>query len=176
MSKEKDDLEAVRAVVDALEGFSPDVQKRIIRWALERVGTSINSIGISLDNEQVSNSSNIVSNHGLTITDIKTFIASKSPQSDSHFATAVAYYYKFQAPDAERRDSINGEILQDACRKVNRDRLKDSYKTLHNTHGSGFLDKGSEKGSFTINTVGENLVAMALPNTGAKVIKKGKRK
>ncbi len=172
MSKDKDDLEAVRAVVEALEGFTPDVQKRIIRWALERVGTTL---GLNLENEQTQSPTNVSSNSS-SITDIKTFIASKNPQSDSHFATAVAYYYKFQAPASERRDSINSETLQDACRKVNRDRLKDSYKTLHNTHGSGFLDKGSEKGSFAINTVGENLVAMALPNAGAKTTKKNKRK
>lgn len=175
MSKDKDDLEAVRTVVMALEGFPPDVQKRIIRWALERIGTIVTSADISLDGMQSQSSTGGVSNGNLS-TDIKTFIASKTPQNDTHFAAAVAYYYKFQAPLSERRDSINSEILQDACRKVNRDRLKDAYKTLHNTHGSGFLDKASEKGSFTLNTVGENLVAMALPNAGVKIVKKSKKK
>jgi hypothetical protein len=30
----------------------------------------------------------------------------------------------------------------------------------------GLLDKGLERGTYTINSVGENLVAMTLPGTG----------
>jgi hypothetical protein len=35
--------------------------------------------------------------------------------------------------------------------------------TLNNAKNLGLIDSGSEKGRFTINTVGENLVAMTLP-------------
>jgi hypothetical protein len=38
MAKTKDDLEAVRAVTEALEGFEPSEQERIIRWSRERLG------------------------------------------------------------------------------------------------------------------------------------------
>jgi hypothetical protein len=33
---QKDDLEAVRAVVAALDGFAADEQERVIRWAREK--------------------------------------------------------------------------------------------------------------------------------------------
>ena len=38
MTKPTDDLEAVRAVVEALQGFDAGDQERIIRWAREKLG------------------------------------------------------------------------------------------------------------------------------------------
>lgn len=49
------------------------------------------------------------------------------------------------------------------------------YQTLSNAHNLGLLDRGSEKGMFTINTVGENLVAMTLPD-GSSGAKPGKKR
>lgn len=53
--------------------------------------------------------------------------------------------------------------MQEAAQKANRDRFTNPLKTLQNAHQLGMLDKGSEKATFTINSVGENLVAMTLP-------------
>jgi hypothetical protein len=39
----------------------------------------------------------------------------------------------------------------------------------------GLLDKGDEPGTFSVNTVGENLVAMALPGDGASPRKGAKK-
>ena len=36
-------------------------------------------------------------------------------------------------------------------------------QTLVNAHYQGYLEKGTQRGTYVINTVGENLVAMALP-------------
>ena len=38
MAKKADDLEAVRAVVEALEPFGEESRKRIVRWAEEKLG------------------------------------------------------------------------------------------------------------------------------------------
>src|SRR5439155_18938021 len=96
-------------------------------------------------------------------TDIKTFIATKKPSKDVQFAAAVAYYYRFEAAPAERKDSIDKDDLQEAARKAGRERFANPLQTLRNAHTLGLLDKGSEKWTFTINSVGENLVAMTLP-------------
>lgn len=95
-------------------------------------------------------------------TDIKTFVASKLPRSDVQFAATVAYFYRFEAPPAERRESINGEALQEAARLAGRKRLADPRVTLNNAKKVGYLD-GATRGEFSINSVGENLVAMTLP-------------
>ena len=88
----------------------------------------------------------------------------KKPLSDSQFAATVAYYYRFEAPEPQRKTSLSSTDLIDACRQTGRERIKHPAQTLVNAHTQGYMDKGSERGTYTINTVGENLVALALPN------------
>jgi hypothetical protein len=115
---------------------------------------------------------------GSNSVDIKSFTTNKKPRSDVQFAAAVAYYYRFEAPQAKRKDAINKDDLQEAARKANRERFANPLKTLRNAHQLGMLDKGSEKATFTINSVDENLVAMTLPGddtNNSKPTKAGKK-
>lgn len=106
--------------------------------------------------------------HG-SVTNIKSFIAEKAPSSDNQFAAAVAYYYRFEAPEAARKEAITADDLQEACRLAGRTRVAKPAQTLINAHNGGLLDKAAERGSYAISTVGENLVPMALPSgSGAK--------
>ena len=100
--------------------------------------------------------------------DIRTFVTTKDPKSDMHFAATIAYFYRFEAPDDQRKSEINGHDLQEACRQVGRNRLKNPRQTLVNAQYHGLLDKGSSPGTYSINTVGENLVAMTLPLSGER--------
>ena len=84
-----------------------------------------------------------------------------------------------EAPQADKKRAISKDDLQEACRKAGRERLANPGQTLRNAHQLGLLDKGEEPGSFSINTVGENLVAMTLPGdtnsnprSGAKRVRK----
>ncbi|MGO9012527.1 MAG: hypothetical protein ACLQPN_20720 [Bryobacteraceae bacterium] len=98
-------------------------------------------------------------------------MAEKDPRKDVQVAAVVAYYYRFEAPPAERKDAINKEDLQEAMRLAGRPRFKNPLQTLTNAHTVGLLDRGSEKATFTLNSVGENLVAMTLPGTGNAAIR-----
>jgi hypothetical protein len=165
-----DDLEAVRLVVTALEGFGATDQERILRWTREKLGLPTytgpgsSTISRSSDPLQADSALPAVSTHS---TNIKTFVINKNPKSDGQFAATVAYFYRFEAAESERKPSIVPADLQDACRKVGRERLKTPSKTLLNAHAQGYLDKAGERGSYALNTVGENLVAMTLPETGS---------
>jgi hypothetical protein len=170
MSQQLDDLEAVRTIVTTLEKFEKIEQERIIRWAREKLGLNVVQVQQQAPfpviqqsgNQQLQNPSK----------DLKSFVNQKNPTTDMQFAVTVAYYYKFEAPENERKDSINSETLQDAARLSSRTRLKNPGQTLINASFHGMLDK-SEKGSYKINTVGENLVAMTLPqNNSSKSVKK----
>jgi len=164
MTKPTDDFEAVRLVVAALDGFDSTAQERILRWAREKVGlagspsTPVGSPAIKPLTVDVSGTLQTP-----TTRDLKTFVSEKNPNSDVQFAATVAYFYRFEAPPQERKNEINSNDLQEACRLSNRERLKLPAQTLRNAHGLGLLDKGSSSGLFTINSVGENLVAMTLP-------------
>jgi hypothetical protein len=181
-----DDLEAVRTIAAALSGFSPEEQERILRWSREKIGLA--PAALTLPEVRLPQPTSPLSNvrpHLPTETpqgptsgkDLKTFVTNKSPRSDVQFAATIAYFYRFEAPPDQRRNEIDAATLQDACRLAGRARLKHPIKTLNNAKNLGLIDSGGEAGRFTINTVGENLVAMTLPGQadGSAKIKKPKK-
>lgn len=183
MSAPKDDLEAVRAVVDAIKDFKSDEQQRIFRWVAEKLGLpqpfapSVHAPPPPGTPLGVTPPATPLAPPPPTATkDIKTFIAEKDPKKDVQAAAVVAYYFRFEAPPAERKDAINKDDLQEAMRLAGRPRFSNPLNTLSNAHKVGLLDKGSEKATFTINSVGENLVAMTLPGSGNSLPKRKKAK
>lgn len=183
MSTPKDDLEAVRTVAETIKDFRPEEQQRIIRWVAEKLGLPLPFAiveriapedGLPYANLSKPAANLAQSSVGGAI-DIKTFMTLKKPRNDIQFAAAVAYYYRFESPQADRKDAIDKEILQDATRMAGRDRFSHPLATLNNAHKLGLLDRGPEKGTFIINTVGENLVAMTLPD-GTANLKTGRKR
>jgi hypothetical protein len=171
MENKIDDLEAVRILVETLKGFDNNEQERIIRWATEKLGIKYTHYNQPTSNvNQESTQNNIAKN--APNKDFKSFYNEKKPTSDMQFAATVAYYYQFEAPESEKQHAINGDALQNAARLAGRERLKNPTKTLNNACINGMLDNTDEKGVYKINTVGENLVAMALPQEGKTKKKK----
>lgn len=177
MSSKPDDLEAVRSVADTLQPFANDDRERIIRWAREKLGMTASvapavppRIDLGGDAPRDTTVAGIQS-----AVDIKKFVTDKAPRSDVHFAATVAYYHQFKAPENQRKDSITKEDLVEACRQVDRKRSKVPAQVLVNAYHDGLFDRGG-KGHYKLNSVGENLVAMALPGTaeGGKSSKKKK--
>jgi len=173
MAKTRDDLEAVRSVTAALSDFSPEEQERILRWAREKLGL-VPIPHLVSERSMAQQSRTPPASPELTLSagsatdapparDLKTFVNAKNPKSDAQFAATVAYYYRFEAPPEQLKSEIDAPILQDACRLSGRPRLAKPLATLNNAKRDGLLDSGSEAGKFTVNTVGENLVAMTLP-------------
>jgi hypothetical protein len=184
MADKPDDLEAVRIICGALDPFDEGERERIMRWASEKLG--IKNIVPS-----TSQNAGQASNTGTTPTptatgqsgskDIKSFLQEKNPTSANQLVAAVAYYYKFEASAAERKDSITKEDLVDACRKAQRERPTYPSQVLVNASAFGLVDKVGT-GTYEINAVGENLVAVSMPTAGhgnsgtKKASSKGKKK
>jgi hypothetical protein len=175
MSKPADEFEASRTIVETLKEFKQPEQQMIFRWAAERLGLpqpfgagSATHVVPPRATSPLSAAPAASATHAAapSVQDIKSFVAAKNPRSDVQFAATVAYYFQFEAPPSERKEAINKDDLQDACRKVGRERFKNPYGTLANAHTLGLLDKGPEKATYSINSVGENLVAMTLPGEG----------
>jgi hypothetical protein len=86
-----DDLEAVRAVVDAIKDFKSDEQQRIFRWVAEKLGLPqpfAPAVHVPPPLPGTSPGPNpLAPLHGPpapggSTTDIKTFIAEKKPRND----------------------------------------------------------------------------------------------
>lgn len=170
-----DDLQAVRAVIDAVKPFPPEDQQRIFRWAAEKLKlrSEPSPGGETPEQTKEGGTGGAARERAL---DIRSFVHAKSPKSDVQFAAAVAYYLKFEAPAAERKDFLSEKDLREAFRKAKRHQPRNVYQTLHNAKNLGYLDAGAEKGTFAINSVGENLVAIVLPGGEAESAQNGRRK
>jgi hypothetical protein len=180
MSTKPDDLEAVRIIVDTLSAFDVTEQERILRWSREKLGLPTEAGNTSLNTltplrPPAPPDGTLASPSHRTAADIKSFIAEKVPSSDNQFAAAVAYYYRFEAPEAARKETITADDLQEACRLAGRSRIQKPAQTLINAHNGGLLDKAGDRGAYSISTVGENLVAMALPSATGKKLRVGRK-
>src|SRR5262249_52961876 len=139
-------------------------QARVLRWAAESLGVEALPEGTQRTRSQPSFGAPAPS--APAPLDIKSFYAKKDPKSDVQFATLVAYFYRYQAPEKDRLETITSDVLQNAGRQARGFGFKAPSVTLNNAVAQGYLDRAG-RGFFKINAVGENLVAMALPGAGA---------
>ncbi len=164
---EIEDFDTAKAVFEKLKDVPDERRKRILTWVAEGLGIVLQAAPAVSPVVSPHVPSTLVSLPGHSSqnppTDIKTFVAAKAPKSDVQFAATVAYYYRFEAPAASRREAIDGDTLQESARLAGRSRLANPRATLNNAKSLGYLD--GTRGEFFINSVGENLVAMTLPGT-----------
>lgn len=186
---EIEDFDTAKSVFEKLKDVPAERRRRILSWVAEGLGVILQPPSAPAPAptfpQPVHPHHPTTAAHAQqpTTTDIKTFVATKAPKSDVQFAVTVAYYYRFEAPAASRRETIDGETLQEAARLAGRARLANPPQTLRNAKNLGYLD-GVSPGEVAINSVGENLVAMTLPGNSdsgtkgrkAKKPKKNNRK
>jgi hypothetical protein len=155
-------FDAAKTIVEALKGLDKPSQALAIRFASESLGLS----GVAMQPPSGVGAPSQMSQpevRGAThSTDIKQFTAAKAPKSDQQFAAVDAYFYRFEASDSARKDAIDANTLREAARLAGRRQAKNWAFTLTNAKNSGYLDSAGS-GQYRINSVGENLVAIALP-------------
>jgi hypothetical protein len=168
---EMNPFDAAKSIVEALKGLDKPSQTLAMRFATETLG--LQSAVMSQPPAAVVSSSPPAPQPDLRgathSTDIKQFTVHKAPKSDQQFAAVVAYYYRFEAPEAHRRDAIDKDALHKAARLAGRRdwNKKNWLSTLNNAKNSGYFDAAGS-GQFQISSVGENLVAVALPGDGSQ--------
>ena len=169
LSPATNEFDAAKAIADILKQLDRAQQERAIRFASESVGLATARHIQPANTQAPAPGANPVSPVATPVhsTDIKQFTEAKAPKSDQQFAAVVAYYYQFEASEAERKDTIDAATLTNAARLVGRKRPPKPNVTLANAKNAGYLDS-AERGQFKINTVGENLVAVTLPGGGSE--------
>ena len=152
-------FDAAKTIVEALKGLDKPSQALAIRFASESLGLS----GVAPSGAGTPSQMFQPEIRGAThSTDIKQFTAAKAPKSDQQFAAVAAYFYRFEASESARKDAIDANTLREAARLAGRRQAKNWAFTLTNAKNSGYLDSAGS-GQYRINSVGENLVAIALP-------------
>ena len=165
LKKRDDDINAFRKVIEALERFSREQQGQILRWVVDKLNLSVlreSTLAEDVSPRKPLIQPNIRQAETYPTTDVRSFVQSKNPTTDVHFAATVSYYYRFVASRELRKDAITADDFVEACRQVNRKLPNVPQQTLRNAFHAGFFDR-DKAGEFRLNNVGENLVAMALP-------------
>ncbi len=150
-------FDAAKMIVEALKGLDKSSQALAIRFASESLGLS------GMATQTTPPPVSLPDVRGAThSTDIKQFTAAKEPKSDQQFAAVAAYFYRFEAAESARKDTIDAKTVREAARLAGRRQAKNWAFTLTNAKNSGYLDSAGA-GQYRINSVGENLVAIGLP-------------
>jgi hypothetical protein len=170
------DFQAAAAVEAAIKDLPKLKQELVLRWVAESLGiVSAPAPGTTPAVTPIVTPPIVTAPPGAPShqMDIATFVAFKQPKTDIQFVTVVAYYHRFVAPEGQRLATITPQLAQDATRLADWDRLTAPGSTLNNAKNQGYLDSAGP-GEFSLNTVGENLVARTLPpKEGSK--KSGKK-
>jgi hypothetical protein len=171
----KSDFMAAEEIKAILNGRDQAEQERIIRWVNESLGLSAvpkviapTGLPASTAPQPPSVTNAAAPSHWTPPAkkDIRSFVDEKKPKSDVQFAVVAAYFYRFAAPETERKDTIIAKDLDNAGRQARGYGFKKSLQTLNNARNLGYFDSAG-RGEFKLNAVGENLVAMALPGTSS---------
>ncbi len=169
---EKSPLTAAQTIVEELTGMTTEHQSLALKFAVETLGLKFPSAApqtpippapatpAPLSSTQTPQSLPSGGDHS---TDIRSFTEMKSPKSDQQFTAVVAYFYQFEARPEERKETINAETMKEAARLAGRAQVSKWGLTLNNAKNSGYLDP-SGTGEYKISSVGENLVAITLPD------------
>lgn len=167
--KGRSEFEVAQEIKALLEALPAEKREMALRWAREAVGLPAHAVpahaGSAVEPRKATGSEAVPAAAPRQKT-LREFVAEKQPKSDVQFAATVAYFHRFEAGEDARREEITADDLQDGARLAGRARFKLPSATLNNGVGLGYLDRGSERGKYRLNAVGENLVAMALPGNG----------
>lgn len=165
--EKKSHFDAAKEIVESLNGMDKISQALAMRFAAETLGlqSAASSLPVTTTLPTLAGASPTAGTPHST--DIKQFTAAKAPKSDQQFAAVVAYFYRFEASEAERRDTIDSDFLLQAARLAGRNRPPSPRMTLNNAKNAGYLDAAAA-GKFRLNSVGENLVAMTLPGNASE--------
>lgn len=165
----KSPLDAAQKIVAELHGMTPENQSLALQFAMQTLRltapTAHPTPTPALTHPHAPNTQVVASAPGQP-TDIKSFTTAKAPKSDQQFAAVAAYYYQFEAPEGERRETIDPDVLKSAGRLSGYGQAKDWRATLNNAMRSGYFNR-SGRGEFALSSVGENLVAITLGGNGA---------
>jgi hypothetical protein len=160
----KSEFIAAEEIKAILDGRNKTEQERILRWVSESIGAVAGQIVTPQPSVAASPTAQVSPPLGAARRkDIKTFVGEKAPKNDVQFAAVAAYFYRFEASEAERKDVIVPEDLQTAGRQARGYGFTKPHMTLNNAITLGYFDRAG-RGEFKLNAVGENLVAMTLPS------------
>jgi hypothetical protein len=172
MSDQDPEVAAIQKVISALESLDGEGQSRVIAYVLQRLGVAApgGPGSTRVDPQLLAPIPQEAASPGPSATgvmDIRTFTAQKQPSSANEMAAVVGYYLAEVAPLADRKAEIAGADIEKYFKQAPFRLPAAARHTLTNAKNAGYLDPGTERGTFKLNPVGHNLVAHGMPGGGS---------
>lgn len=185
ISNVKSPLDAAQEIVAQLTGMTSEHQRLALKFAIETLGlqlpAALSTTATPPVHLPVQTPPHLASGGDHT-SNIRSFTATKKPQSDQQFTAVVAYFYQFEAKPGDRKEAVDADTMKEAARLAGWPQVQRWNMTLTNAKNAGYLDAAGS-GKFKLSSVGENLVAITLPGDGGpgrgkrnNVSKKSKKK
>jgi hypothetical protein len=170
------ELNAMGAIIDALEGLDGDSIQRVLDYVLGRlsIGRPSRSFSPSVAPSSVPMHGTSDSGAPLRKRSIRDLKEEKRPESANQMAALVAYYLSELAPEGEFKQSIGAQDLERYFKQAGFRLPKSIRHALPNAAAAGYFDPAGA-GQYRLNPVGYNLVVHGLPPTHEGVNKRPKK-
>jgi len=161
------EIEAIKAVLHALEPLSGDVRASVLGYVLQRLqivltpSTQTSTSGASTAAYATRGAAEAGGEQPTSPVHIKVLKEKKKPRSANEMAALVAYYLANAAPKTERKDRITAKDIETYF-KIAEFPLTKTQFTLPNAKAAGYLDAVGN-GEYKLNAVGHNLVVHSMP-------------
>jgi hypothetical protein len=159
------ELAALTTVVRALQGLSPEVQRRIVESALVLLGTKTTST-TDVRNAALPTKTELPGAPPSGPTDIRRLKEQKNPGAANEMAALVAYYLAEVVSETEKKPAIEISDVEKYFKQANFKLPRNLKMTLVNAKNAGYFD-ATGTGKYKLNPVGYNLVVHSLPRAGA---------
>lgn len=165
------ELTAIQTLMSALSGLEPEARQRVVDYVFMRLGIKPSSVAprerdaSHRGSERHPPAVDAPAGASPAIRDIRSLAEAKRPRSAVEQAALVAYYLGEIAPTADRKAEIDTEDLVKYFKQAGFPLPGRPRQTLFDAKTAGYLDSGSDRGSYKLNPVGHNLVAHALPSS-----------
>ena len=180
-----DDVKAITTLISVLKPLDPQARVHVLDFVFKRLGISL--LGEATPTATITTP---LQPHVTPapptppaappgIVDIRTFANEKMPKTVNEKVAVLSYYLAHLAPVGERRDHLTADDIRPYFIKAGFELPTSPERiTLANAKNAGYLN-ALERGQYTLNAVGHNLVAHKLPpgeaGGGKKATKKKKR-
>jgi len=164
-SKDKE-LEAISSIINLLQPLDAIQRNRVLEYVLKRLEMATLSaprVGLSVEEgEQAAPAP-----ARFPMKDVRSLTAEKQPRSANEMAALVAYYVAELAPEDERSETVNVNVVKRYFKMAGFPLPRVLKNVLSNAFAAGYFDNVS-RGEYRLNPVGYNLVVHNMPKSGAQ--------
>jgi hypothetical protein len=158
MAAKDKELLAISSIIDLLKPLDATARSRVIEYVLKRLKMgAVQAVASETDSSRRTTTEPLVR-------DIRTLTAEKQPRSANDMVALVAYYLSELAPESDRRETVNVELIRKYFKMAGFPMPRAPNSAIPNAAAAGYLENVS-RGEYRLNPVGYNLVVHGLPRS-----------